>query len=50
MAAFTLWLLYGFGARLVEDEHLEGSVSHEVSEASHRTGVEIDQPPLHGSY
>lgn len=30
MAAFTLWLLYGYGARLTEDEHLEGAVSHEV--------------------
>lgn len=31
MAAFNLWLLYGYGARLTEDEHLEGAVSHEVS-------------------
>lgn len=31
MAAFTLWLLYGYGARLTEDEKLEGAVSHEVS-------------------
>jgi hypothetical protein len=31
MAAFVLWLLYGFGARLTEDELLEGAVSHEVS-------------------
>lgn len=31
MASFMLWLLYGFGARLTEDEHLEGAVSHEVS-------------------
>lgn len=31
MAAFTLWLLYGYGARLTEDEQLEGAVNHEVS-------------------
>lgn len=31
LASFFLWLCYGYGARLTEDEHLEGAVSHEVS-------------------
>jgi hypothetical protein len=30
LAAFTLWLCYGFGARLTERQKLEGAVSHEV--------------------
>lgn len=30
IAAFLLWLVYGYGARLTQDERLEGSVSHEV--------------------
>ncbi|WVW85526.1 hypothetical protein I302_107564 [Kwoniella bestiolae CBS 10118] len=30
LASFFLWLCYGFGARLSEDEKLEGAVSHEV--------------------
>jgi hypothetical protein len=30
LAAFTLWLIYGYGARLTDDQALEGAVSHEV--------------------
>ncbi|WRT68493.1 uncharacterized protein IL334_005469 [Kwoniella shivajii] len=30
LASFFLWLSYGYGARLSEDEKLEGAVSHEV--------------------
>ncbi|WWC90623.1 uncharacterized protein L201_005559 [Kwoniella dendrophila CBS 6074] len=30
LASFFLWLCYGYGARLSEDEKLEGAVSHEV--------------------
>ncbi|WVO14414.1 hypothetical protein L204_102047 [Cryptococcus depauperatus] len=30
LAAFFLWLCYGYGARLGEDEKLPGAVSHEV--------------------
>ena len=34
MAAFFLWLLYGFGALLTADENLEGAVSHEVNKTN----------------
>lgn len=31
LAAFLLWLVYGYGARLMEERKIEGAVSHEVS-------------------
>jgi hypothetical protein len=31
LAAFMLWLVYGYGARLMEERKIEGAVSHEVS-------------------
>lgn len=33
MAAFFLWLVYGYGARMTEDINLPGAVSHEVSQS-----------------
>ncbi|OXC67830.1 hypothetical protein AYX13_03725 [Cryptococcus neoformans] len=30
MAAFFLWLVYGYGARMTEDINLPGAVSHEI--------------------
>lgn len=33
LAAFMLWLVYGYGARLMEERKIEGAVSHEVSPA-----------------
>ena len=30
LAAFLLWLVYGYGARLMEERKIEGAVSHEV--------------------
>ena len=30
LAAFMLWLVYGYGARLMEERKIEGAVSHEV--------------------
>ena len=32
LAAFLLWLVYGYGARLMEERKIEGAVSHEVSQ------------------
>jgi hypothetical protein len=34
LAAFMLWLVYGYGARLMEERKIEGAVSHEVSPTS----------------
>jgi len=34
LAAFMLWLVYGYGARLMEERKVEGAVSHEVSPSS----------------
>lgn len=31
LAAFMLWLVYGYGARLMEERKVEGAISHEVS-------------------
>jgi hypothetical protein len=30
LAAFILWLVYGYGARLMEERKIEGALSHEV--------------------
>jgi len=30
LAAFMLWLVYGYGARLMEERKIEGAVSHEA--------------------
>ena len=34
LAAFMLCLVYGYGARLMEERKIEGAVSHEVSATS----------------
>lgn len=35
LAAFLLWLVYGYGARLMEERKIEGAVSHEVRVAAY---------------
>lgn len=43
IAAFLLWLVYGYGARLTQDERLEGAVSHEVSAGAITCGRGVAQ-------
>lgn len=39
LAAFMLWLVYGYGARLMEERKVEGAVSHEASDLPQVTSL-----------
>nr|KIR45875.1 hypothetical protein I312_04845 [Cryptococcus bacillisporus CA1280] len=46
MAAFFLWLVYGYGARMTEDINLPGAVSHELGRPFlfHDEDIDIQTP------